>query len=418
MEEIEIKEKANYCLGCKTKPCTKGCPMNTSIPEFIQKIKENEIEDAYNILRSNNIFSHICSIICPQEEQCEGSCVRGIKQKPTQIGKLEKFVNEWAEKNKIEEKEIEIKEKKQKVAIIGSGPAGLECAYELRKNGYKVEVFEKEKKLGGILEYGIPDFRLNKKYVEKIINKLENMGVKFTTNKELGKDIKLNELRENFDAIFLGIGAEIPSTYKINDFKTIYDSDYFLKAYNRHEYIENLGDVVVIGGGNVAMDSARAAIKMNAKSVSILYRRDLEHMPAREIELKEAIEDGVKPIFTTRVISAEGTNGKMEKVRCIQTKVIDGKAIDIPNTEFDYKANSVIFAIGLKPNKKVLEEEKLAYNERGLIEIDENCQTNIARVYAGGDLVETKSTVCRAIASSRKAAISIMKMFEKGEDNV
>ena len=417
MENIEkIKEKAKYCLGCKTKPCSNGCPMNTNIPEFITKIKEEKFNEAYTILRENNIFSHICSIICPQEEQCEGSCIRGIKQEPTKIGQLEKFINDWAEENNIQIQNVDVKEnKKQKVAIIGSGPAGIECAYELRKKGYQVVIFEKENKFGGILEYGIPDFRLNKKYVNEIIKFLENMGVQFEFGRELGKDLHIIDLKKDFDAIFLGIGAEVPSKYDLGEFDGIYDSDYFLKAYNRNNYIKNLGKVVVIGGGNVAMDASRAAIKMGAESVSILYRRDIEHMPAREVELREAIEDGVKPLFTTRVIKAEGNDKKIEKVKCIQTKIIDGKAIDIPNSEFDYETDTVVFAIGLKPNKEVLEKENIAYNERGLIEIDENCKTNIDRVFAGGDLSETKSTVCRAISSARKAANSIAEMLEKGE---
>lgn len=416
METIEtIKEMANYCLGCKAKPCSNGCPMKTNIPEFISKIKNEEFEEAYKILKANNIFSHICSIICPQEEQCEGSCIRGIKQKPTQIGKLERFINDWAQENSIKIEEKITEEKKEKIAVIGSGPAGIECAYELRKNGYQVTVFEKEKQLGGILNYGIPNFRLEKKYIYDIIQMLKDIGVKFETEKEFGNNLHIKELQQEFDAIFLGIGAEIPSKYDLGDFKNIYDSDYFLKAYNSKKFIQNLGDVVVIGGGNVAMDSSRAALKMGARTSSILYRRDIEHMPARKIELEEAVKDGVNPVFTTRVIKAEGKNKKMESVKCIKTKVIDGKAIDMPNTEFNYKADTVVFAIGLKPNKEVLEKEGLAYNEKGLIEIDENGQTNISKVFAGGDLSETKSTVCRALASSKKAAKSIIQMLEKGE---
>lgn len=413
-----IKEKAEYCLKCKMKPCSKACPMHTNIPEFISEISNNNLEKAYEILRENNIFSHICSIICPQEEQCEGSCVRGIKQTPTKIGALERYVNEWAKNNNIKINRESSEEKKNRIAVIGSGPAGLECAYELRKNGYQVTVYEKEKELGGILSYGIPDFRLNKDFLKEILDMLKELGVKFKTGKELGKDIHIKELKEEFDCIFLGIGAEMPSKYDLGDFEQIYDSEIFLKAYNRNEYISNLGNVVVIGGGNVAMDSARAALKMGADTSNILYRRDAEHMPARKIELEEAIQDGVNPVFTTRVIKANGKNKKIENVECIKTEVIDGKAIDIPNTEFEFKADSVVFAIGLKPDKKVLEKEGLAYNEKGLIEIDENGKTNIDDVYAGGDLSETKSTVCRALGSAKKAANSIMNFLEKGEKNV
>lgn len=417
MEE-EILEKANYCLKCKTKPCSKACPMHTNIPEFITEISKGEYEKAYKILRENNMFTHICSIVCPQEEQCEGSCVRGIKQSPTQIGKLEKFVNEWAEKNNIKYISEIKKQKNKRIAVIGSGPAGLQAAYDLRKEGFEVTIFEKEKKLGGILNYGIPDFRLEKEYVNNIIEELKQLGVKFETEKELGKNIHIKELLKKYDSIFLGIGAEMPSKYNLGEFDKIYDSDYFLKAYNSNNFIKDLGNVVVIGGGNVAMDSARAAVKMGATTSNVLYRRDEEHMPARKIELQEAIEDGVNPEFKTRVIKAEGTNRKIEKVKCIKTEVIDGKAIDMPNTEFDFKADSVVFAIGLKPNKEILEKEGLQYNDNGLISIDENGKTNIDNVYAGGDLAESKSTVCRALGSARKAAKSIIENLEKGEQHV
>ncbi len=417
MEE-EILEKANYCLKCKTKPCSKACPMHTNIPEFITEISKGEYEKAYKILRENNMFTHICSIVCPQEEQCEGSCVRGIKQSPTQIGKLEKFVNEWAEKNNIKYISEIKKQKNKRIAVIGSGPAGLQAAYDLRKEGFEVTIFEKEKKLGGILNYGIPDFRLEKEYVNNIIEELKQLGVKFETEKELGKNIHIKELLKKYDSIFLGIGAEMPSQYNLGEFDKIYDSDYFLKAYNSNNFIKDLGNVVVIGGGNVAMDSARAAVKMGATTSNVLYRRDEEHMPARKIELQEAVEDGVNPEFKTRVIKAEGTNRKIEKVKCIKTEVIDGKAIDMPNTEFDFKAGSVVFAIGLKPNKEILEKEGLQYNDNGLISIDENGKTNIDNVYAGGDLAESKSTVCRALGSARKAAKSIIENLEKGEQHV
>ena len=414
MEE-EILEKANYCLKCKNKPCSKACPMNTNIPEFIAEVSKKEYQKAYEILRENNIFSHICSIVCPQEEQCEGSCVRGIKGTPTQIGKIEKFVNEWAEKNSIKHNVQVEKTNNKKVAVIGSGPAGMQAAYDLVKEGNEVTILEKEKTLGGILNYGIPDFRLKKEYVNNIIKELKQLGVIFETEKELGKNIYIKDLLKEYDSIFLGIGAEISSQYSLGEFDKIYDSDYFLKAYNSNNFIKDLGNVVVIGGGNVAMDSARAAIKMGATTSNILYRRDEEHMPARKIELQEAIEDGVNPEFKTRVIKAEGKERKIEKVKCIKTEVIDGKAIDMPNTEFDFIADSVVFAIGLKPNKEILEKEGLEYNEKGLIAVDENGKTNIENVYAGGDLVESKSTVCRALGSARKAAKAIIENFKKGE---
>lgn len=414
MENLEkIKEKANWCLQCKMRPCAeKGCPVHTNIPEFIGKIKEEKFKEAYDILQENNIFSHICGTICPQEDQCEGKCVRAIKQVPTSIGYLEKFVNEWAEENNYDFEYKVGEEKDKKVAVIGSGPAGLECAYDLRKNGYKVTIFEKDEEFGGILRYGIPDFRLSKDIIDNIINKLKKMGVNFKNNTSLGKDINIEDLKKEYDAIFLGIGAEKPSTYDLGDFENIYDSDVFLRAYNNKEYLENLGDVVVIGGGNVAMDSSRAAIRMGAKSVSILYRRDEEHMPARKIELEDAIKDGVKPVFLTRVIKGLGKDRKLEKLECIKTEIIDHKAIDVVNSEFEYNADTVVFAIGLKPNKELLQKLNIELNEYGLVKVDEGGRTSIDKAYAGGDTMESKSTVCRAISSARNASKAIIADLE------
>ena len=415
MEKIEeIQKMADYCLNCKAKPCTKACPMNTNIPEFIQKIKSKEYGEAYNILQENNKFSYICSLVCPQEEQCQGSCVRGVKSEPTQIGKLEKFVNEWAIETKYNIKHKEIKNKvNKKVAVIGSGPAGLSCCIELLNNGYDVTVFEKELLAGGLLRYGIPDFRLSKENIDKIIENIKSYGAKFEFNKELGKNLHIKQLKEEYDYIFLGIGAEVSTTYKLSDnnVEKIYDSEYFLKEYNNGRNIKNLGDVVVIGGGNVAIDCARTAVRMGAKNVSILYRRDEENMPARDIEVKEAIEDGVKINYKTRVISAiSDENGKITGVNCIKTNIIDKKAVDIPNTGFTYPANTVVFAIGLKPNKTILSDEGININEYGLVEIDDECRTNIENVFAGGDVSESKSTVCRALSAGRKAALKIIEL--------
>lgn len=415
MEKIEeIQKMADYCLNCKAKPCTKACPMNTNIPEFIQKIKSKEYGEAYNILQENNKFSYICSLVCPQEEQCQGSCVRGVKSEPTQIGKLEKFVNEWAIETKYNIKHKEIKNKvNKKVAVIGSGPAGLSCCIELLNNGYDVTVFEKELLAGGLLRYGIPDFRLSKENIDKIIENIKSYGAKFEFNKELGKNLHIKQLKEEYDYIFLGIGAEVSTTYKLSDnnVEKIYDSEYFLKEYNNGRNIKNLGDVVVIGGGNVAIDCARTAVRMGAKNVSILYRRDEENMPARDIEVKEAIEDGVKINYKTRVISEiSDENGKITGVNCIKTNIIDKKAVDIPNTGFTYPANTVVFAIGLKPNKTILSDEGININEYGLVEIDDECRTNIENVFAGGDVSESKSTVCRALSAGRKAALKIIEL--------
>ena len=415
-DDIEkIKEMADWCLGCKLKPCSeKGCPIKTNIPEFISKVKEEKFDEAYDILQENNIFSHICGTICPQEEQCEGKCVRGIKQEPTKIGRLEKFVNEWALENNYEYVyKTNTQKNNKKVSVIGSGPAGIECAYELKKNGYDVTIYEKDKEFGGILRYGIPDFRLSKNIIQNIISNLKKMGVEFISETKFGRDITIDSLKKEYDAVFLGIGAECPSTYNIGDFKNIYDSDTFLRRYNDKEYIEGLGDVVVIGGGNVAMDSARTAKRMGANSVSILYRRDKEHMPARNDELEEAEKEGIKPVYLTRVIKGSGDNSTLKELECIKTEIIDHKAIDIVNSEFKYKADSVVFAIGLKPNKELIESQNIEVNQYGLINVDEFGRTNIDKVYAGGDAMESKSTVCRAIASARNASHAIIGDLNK-----
>lgn len=389
--------------------------MQTDIPEFIEKIKLGEYEEAYKILLDNNAFSHVCSLICPQEDQCEGSCIRGIKQTPTKIGELERFINEWAIENKFEYTLVKAEKKGKKVAVIGSGPAGMECSIELLKNGYDVTIFEREKVAGGILWYGIPEFRLPKELVENIVKKVESLGATIKTNVELGKDITIATLKKEFDAIFLALGATTSMVYSLTDEKLgkIYPSDVFLKAYNEKKFLQGLGKVVVIGGGNVAMDVARVSIKMGAESVKILYRRDEEHMPARKVELQEAIEDGVEFVPLTRVTSANLEKGKMISVNCMKTEIVEGKAVDVPNTKFVVEVDTVVFAIGLKPEKTLLEKEGIQLNDWGMVEIDENGKTNLDGVYAGGDITESKSTVCRALAAGKRAAKGIMKNFEK-----
>ena len=411
MIEQQIIDKANYCLNCINKPCsTKGCPMHTKIPEFISMIKENNLQEAYKILKENNLFSYICALICPQEEQCEGSCIRGIKQNPTEIGLLEKYVNEWAIENGIKidyEKKPSIN---KKVAIIGGGPAGLECAFELLLAGCDVTIYEKEKKLGGILTYGIPDFRLDKKIVEEIVDTIKNLGANIYTEVELGKDIHLQDLQKQYDAIFIGIGATKSVEYPLYEEKlsTIYKSDEFLKTYAEGKRIDNLGKVVIVGGGNVAMDCSRVAIRLGAQESKILYRRDEEHMPARKIELADAIADGVKWHEKVRVISANVENGKLVSLNCIRTEIVDKKAVDIPGSEFVEEADSVVFAIGLKPDKSLIESQGILLNDWGMIEADENGKTSMNMVYTGGDTIENRATVCKAIADGRNAAKDIL----------
>ena len=411
MIEQQIIDKANYCLNCINKPCsTKGCPMHTDIPGFINRIKEGDLAGAYKILKDNNIFSYICALICPQEEQCEGSCIRGIKQTPTQIGLLEKYVNEWAIKNNIKTNVEKHESIDKKVAIIGGGPAGLECAYLLLLAGCDVTIYEKEEQLGGILTYGIPDFRLDKKIVNDVINTIKNLGAQIYTNSELGKDIQMSSLQDEYDAIFLGIGAYKSQQYSLyeKEIDGIYLSDEFLKRYAKNNYIPDLGKVVIIGGGNVAMDCSRVALKMGAAESKILYRRDEAHMPARKIELADAIADGVKWHEKVRVLSANVENGKLVSLNCIRTEIVDKKAVDIPGSEFIEEADSVVFAIGLKPEKELLESQGLEIDEYGMIKVNEEGRTSQDNVYTGGDTIEQRATVCRAIADGKNAANSML----------
>ena len=385
--------------------------------ELKQKIKEEKYEEAYNILIENNLFSHVCSLVCPQENQCQGACIRGIKSTSTEIGSLENFVNEWAIQNNIKPHISQENGREDiKVAIVGAGPAGLSCSYELAKKGIKSIVFEKEEVLGGILHYGIPDFRLDKKIIDRIVEVLKKLGVEFKIGQELGRNISISKLKKEYDFVFLGIGAELSSMYSLSNEKieTVYDSDTFLRAYNYKNFIPNLGKVVIIGGGNVAMDSARAAVRMGAEEVSILYRRDEEHMPARKKELEDCIKDGVEWIELTRVDRANLKDGKIISVHCNKTEIVDGKAQDVIGEEFDYEANTVVFAIGLKPNKELIQNEGLELTDWGTIKVDENNETSIQNVYSGGDVTENKSVVCKALASGKKAAESIIsKVYTK-----
>ena len=289
-----------------------------------------------------------------------GHCVKGIKGKPVKVSKLEKYVNLWARENNVKYiNELE-KENGIGVAVIGSGPAGIECSIELAKKGYKVTIFEKEKEIGGLLTYGIPGFRLPRNITENLTSRIKSLGIEIKTNTEVGKDLSLTEIKQQgYKAIFIGIGADIPSTYNLSneECNQVYKSNYILKEYNAKRIVENLGNVVVIGGGNVATDSARAAIRMGAKSSTIVYRRDKGKMPARQIELDEAIEDGVNIIYNTKVLGADIENGKIKRIKCIKTDTSTDKVIDIENSEFNLKVDSIIFAIGLKPDKKLIENE-------------------------------------------------------------
>ena len=411
MENIETALKqANECLNCKNPMCRKGCPIATNIPEFIAQIKQENFLQAYNILQENNFMSEICSNICPTEKQCMGKCIKGIKGKPVEINNLEKFVNNWAKENNINYSMNIEKNSYKKFAVIGSGPAGLSCAIYLRKAGSKVTVFEKEDECGGILRYGIPDFRLPKNTINDLINRIKKMGINFETGVEFGKDITIEGLKkQGYESIFLGLGAQQQIKYRISnaDTKNIYTSSQFLKNYNCNKNIQNLGITVVIGGGNVAIDSARVAQRMGATKTYILYRRNIEHMPARKTEIEEALKDNVLIIPNTKVIKANAINGEIKEIECINTKIENDTVIDLENSNYKMQVNTIVFAIGSMADEQLLNKIG-ASTKNGLCSVNENYMTNIQNVYAGGDLVETKSSVCKAIATGKKAANAIL----------
>ena len=341
-----------------------------------------------------------------------GHCVKSIKGKPVKVSKLEKYVNLWARENNVKYIHDIERTNNIKVAVIGSGPAGIECSTELAKKGFKVTIFEKEEEIGGLLTYGIPGFRLPRNITENLTSRIKSLGIEIKTNTEVGKDLSLTEIKQQgYKAIFIGIGADIPSTYNLSneECNKVYKSNYILKEYNAKRIVKDLGKVIVIGGGNVATDSARAAIRMGAKSSTIVYRRDNSKMPARQIELEEALADGVQIIYNTKVISADIDNGNIKRVKCIKTDSNGDKIVDIENSEFYLEADSIIFAIGLKPDKRLIENEGLELNEKGLIKIDENCMTNVEGVFAGGDVAQNKATVCMAIKAGKNAAKKIAK---------
>ena len=410
-----IQKYTEYCLNCPVKPCSnKGCPLNNDIPTFIKNVKEGKIEEAYRVLSKTTVLGSICGRICPHMKQCEGSCIRGIKGEPVQIGEIEAYIFDEAIKNewyKNIEKTTELQGKK--VAVIGSGPAGLTCAYFLARSGAEVTIFEKSHELGGILSHGIPKFRLEKSILSKTINVILSMDVKAKYNMELGKNLYLDNLQKEYDAIFIGIGANVSSKMDIEGENLIgvFGGNELLENNNHPNYLNK--KVAVIGGGNVAMDTARTVKKLGAKNVYVIYRRAEEQMPAEEKEIKDAKEEGIEFLFQNNIIKICGKD-KVEKIECIKTKLVQKEGenrlspVNIEGSNYYMDIDYVIMAVGSKPEEKTINQfEK---NKWGYINIDENMKTSIDKVYAGGDIVGEKATVAWAASSGRRAAF---KMIEK-----
>ena len=420
--EEQAVDEANRCLNCKNKPCVSGCPVSIDIPEFINKIKERDFEGAYQVISRSSSLPAVCGRVCPQETQCECKCVRGIKGEPVAIGRLERFVADWHNANcKSETAQPEYNG--HKCAIIGAGPSGLACAGDLAKMGYKVTVFEALHLAGGVLVYGIPEFRLPKSIVQREIDNLKMLGVDIQTNVVIGKTVEINELFEQgFDAIFVGSGAGLPRFMNIpgENLKGVYSANEFLTRVNLMKAYENNADtpikhsknVAIVGGGNVAMDAARSAKRLGAEKVYIVYRRGEAEMPARKEEIEHAKEEGI--IFRTLTNPTEITGDEHKFVtgmKCVEMELGEPDAsgrrspVVKDGSEFILDVDCVIMAIGTSPNPLIRNTtEGLDTNRHGCFVTDENGRTSKEGVFAGGDAVTGAATVILAMGAGKTAA--------------
>ena len=435
-EELALNE-ASRCLNCKNMPCVSGCPVNVRIPEFIAKIAAHDYEGAYAIIKTTNSLPAICGRVCPQENQCESKCVRGIKGEPVGIGRLERFAADYAMAKGSAPAEIPAPNGK-KVAVIGSGPAGLTCAGDLAKLGYEVHIFEALHTPGGVLVYGIPEFRLPKTIVQKEIDTLKELGVEIDTNVVIGKTISIDELMEEYgyDAVFIGSGAGLPRFMNIpgESLNGVYSANEFLtrvnlmKAYKPDSTtpIQHGKKVVVVGGGNVAMDAARCAKRLGA-DVTIVYRRAMEELPARKEEVEHAMEEGIEFKLLTNPVSIEGNaDGWVDGITCQVMELCEPDASGrrspkaVQGSEFTIDADCVIMAIGTSPNPLIKSTTKGLETQRwgGIVADDETGKTSREGVYAGGDAVTGAATVILAMGAGKNAAAAIDRYIsEKYAEN-
>ncbi len=430
-EEIAIAE-ADRCLNCVNQPCVRSCPVNIAIPDFISKIKQRDFKGAYGIISENSLLPAICGRVCPQETQCEGSCTLGIKFEPVAIGRLERFVADCNINSADKINRIESKNKK--IAVVGSGPAGLACAGTLAKKGYEVTVFEALHRPGGVLTYGIPEFRLPKYIVEREIETLKKYGVNFVTNTVIGKTITVDELFEDgFKAVFLGTGAGLPRFMNISgeNLNGVYSANEFLtrvnlmKAYeeNSNTPVLRAKRVAVIGGGNVAMDAARTALRLGAESVKIIYRRSMEELPARKEEVDHAKEEGIEfdvlrnPVEIIPSDTDKEFVGGIKLIKCELGEPDERgrrRPIELPDSEYIIEVDSVIIAIGTTPNPLIRSTSSdIKFNMRGGIIINDKGETTKSDVYAGGDAVTGAATVILAMSAGKEAALSIDEKLSK-----
>lgn len=420
-------EEAERCLNCKHSPCISGCPVAVNIPAFIAEVKKGDFEVAYKIIRETSSLPAVCGRVCPQESQCEKHCVRGVKGEAVGIGRLERFVADWARENLNEYNQCCVSNH-HKVAVIGGGPAGLTCAGDLAKKGYEVTVFEALHIAGGVLVYGIPEFRLPKAIVNYEIEGLKQVGVKIETNMVIGKILTVDELFEDgFEAIFIGSGAGLPNFMNIpgENLKGVYSANEFLtrvnlmKAYasGSETPIQHPKKAVVVGGGNVAMDAARCAKRLGVDEVTIVYRRSMEELPARREEVEHAMEEGIEfSLLCNPVQVHSDENGNVSGVECIRMELGEPdssgrrRPVEIKDSNFIIDADCMIMAIGTSPNPLLRSTtEHLETNKKGCLIVDEDSMTTRENVYAGGDAVTGAATVILAMGAGKKAAEAIDK---------
>ncbi len=432
--EEQALDEAARCLNCKNMPCVEGCPVKIHIPEFIAKIREGEFEEAYQIITRSSSLPAVCGRVCPQETQCESKCVRGIKGESVGIGRLERFVADW-HNTYATEAPARPAPNGHRVAVVGSGPSGLTCAGDLAKKGYEVTVFEALHTAGGVLVYGIPEFRLPKAIVAKEVETLKALGVKIETNVIIGKTLTVDELFDGgFEAVFIGSGAGLPNFMGIpgEELKGVYSANEFLtrsnlmKAYRSEPCtpIMKGGRVAVVGGGNVAMDAARTALRLGAEKVYMVYRRSLDELPARREEVEHAVEEGIELKLLCNPTEILGynnpddkrdpKNGFVTSMRCIRMELGEPDArgrrrpVEIPGSEFLLDVDTVVMSIGTSPNPLIKSTTKgLEVNARGGIIVNEDGLSSRTGVYAGGDAVTGAATVISAMGAGKTAARAI-----------
>ena len=439
--EEQALDEAARCLNCKNHPCVSGCPVQVKIPEFIKKITEKDYEGAYQVIHETSSLPAVCGRVCPQETQCESKCVRGIKGEPVGIGRLERFVADWHNAN-VQEAPAKPISNGHKVAVIGSGPSGLTCAGDLAKKGYDVTVFEALHLAGGVLVYGIPEFRLPKAIVQKEVDGLKALGVKVETNMVIGRVVSIDELMSQygFEAVFIGSGAGLPmfmhipgenlcGVYSANEFLT---RSNLMKAYRDDSAtpIMKGGKVVVVGGGNVAMDAARTALRLGGQ-VSIVYRRSMEELPARREEVEHAQEEGIEFKLLNNPVKILGynnpdnprdpKNGCVTAVECVRMELGEPdergrrRPVEVPGSNFVMEADCVIMALGTSPNPLIKNTTKGLDTQKwgGIVVEEDTGLTSREHVYAGGDAVTGAATVILAMGAGKTAAKAIDESFNK-----